>query len=219
MADDETAKGEGITTERAPPPPPVQVAYCPITGIPAEYNEYLPKDSEEYKKWKVHLGQALPASEVAASEVAASIDGLSLEEGSSKPEGTAVAAADGEEKKMPGGKKKKVSKAIVIEATARQKNKRTTTVTGLDGVGVKLADAAKIFKTKFACGCSVVKNPSLVEQIEIQGDFVDKVAELILKTYEKSHQVTKDLIWVIEVADEKKKKRRFFDDGSDDGDA
>lgn len=29
---------------------PKKVDYDPITGIPAEYNEYLPKDSEEYKR-------------------------------------------------------------------------------------------------------------------------------------------------------------------------
>lgn len=82
--------------------------------------------------------------------------------------------------------------------------------------------AAKILKTKFACGCSVVKNPSLVEQIEIQGDFVDKVAELMLKTYEKSHQVNKDVIYVIEiVGDEetkKKKKKLYFGAGEDEDD-
>ena len=82
--------------------------------------------------------------------------------------------------------------------------------------------AAKIFKTKFACGCSVVKNPSLVEQIEIQGDFVDKVAELMLKTYEKSHQVNKEVIYVVEViGDEetkKKKKRLYFGAGDDEDD-
>ena len=29
---------------------PKKVQYDPITGVPSEYNEYLPKDSEEYKK-------------------------------------------------------------------------------------------------------------------------------------------------------------------------
>lgn len=29
---------------------PLKVEYDPITGVPSEFNEYLPKDSEEYKK-------------------------------------------------------------------------------------------------------------------------------------------------------------------------
>lgn len=34
----------------APSAEPLKVVYDPITGVPSEYNEYLPKDCEEYKK-------------------------------------------------------------------------------------------------------------------------------------------------------------------------
>ena len=34
---------------------PRTVEYDPITGVPAEFNEYLPKDSEEYKKYVFHF--------------------------------------------------------------------------------------------------------------------------------------------------------------------
>ena len=37
-------------TERPPPPPPLAVEYDPITGIPAEFNEYLPSNCDEYKR-------------------------------------------------------------------------------------------------------------------------------------------------------------------------
>ena len=30
---------------------PRSVTYDPITGVPAEFNDYLPKDCEEYKKY------------------------------------------------------------------------------------------------------------------------------------------------------------------------
>ena len=36
--------------ERPPPPPPLAVEYDPITGIPAEFNEYLPSNCDEYKR-------------------------------------------------------------------------------------------------------------------------------------------------------------------------
>lgn len=29
---------------------PIKVEYDRVTGVPAEFNEYLPKDCEEYKK-------------------------------------------------------------------------------------------------------------------------------------------------------------------------
>ncbi len=35
----------------APSPQPVKVEYDSITGVPSEFNEFLPKDSEEYKRW------------------------------------------------------------------------------------------------------------------------------------------------------------------------
>lgn len=48
---------------------------------------------------------------------------------------------------------------------------------------MKLSDAAKVFGKKFACGSSAVTNPSLREQIDIQGDVQDALPELILKNY------------------------------------
>ena len=29
---------------------PIKVEYDPITGVPPEFNEFLPKESEEYKR-------------------------------------------------------------------------------------------------------------------------------------------------------------------------
>ena len=40
-------------------PPPLEVAYCLVTGIPAEFNDFLPKDTDEYKRWKVAKGAAV----------------------------------------------------------------------------------------------------------------------------------------------------------------
>jgi density-regulated protein DRP1 len=56
----------------------------------------------------------------------------------------------------------------VIEKHTRNKKKMTTTVTGLELFGVKLAEASKTFGKKFACGCSVTKSAAGVEQIDMQ---------------------------------------------------
>lgn len=32
-------------------PPPRVVEYDPVTGIPSEFNEYLPQSSDEYKRY------------------------------------------------------------------------------------------------------------------------------------------------------------------------
>lgn len=57
---------------------------------------------------------------------------------------------------------------VVLESHTRNKKKCVTTVTGLEGFGVKLSEAAKLFGKKFACGASVVKNATGTEQIDMQ---------------------------------------------------
>jgi|ERR1711974_176377 len=74
-------------------------------------------------------------------------------------------------KEMPGGKKaKKQTVGVVVKTQKRQGRKMTTTVTGLETFGIKLDEAAKKFKKKFACGSAVQKAPGQPDCVEIQGD-------------------------------------------------
>ena len=74
---------------------------------------------------------------------------------------------------------------MLIERATRNKRKCVTTVTGLDLFGIKLADASKKFGKKFACGASVTKDASNREQIDVQGDFMDEMAEYIVKEFKE----------------------------------
>ncbi|GAX83379.1 hypothetical protein CEUSTIGMA_g10804.t1 [Chlamydomonas eustigma] len=170
MAEDAECSTSAVVT------PPVFVEYCPITGLPPEYNECLPKESDEYKKWK------------ASQEGPEGLEKLTLRD----KDGNEV------EKKLPGGKvKKKAKPQIIMETAKRQGKKMTTSIAGLENFGIKLSDASKVFGKKFACGASVTKTASLTEQIEMQGEFMDKLPDLILKTYGSSHNITKDDIFFI----------------------
>jgi len=82
--------------------------------------------------------------------------------------------------------------------------------TGLDRFEVKLAEASKLFGKKFAAGASITKSPQDVDQIEVQGDFLDKAAEFVFKQFGKEG-VKKTDIYVIR----NKKKEAFFDESSD----
>ncbi|WIA31051.1 hypothetical protein OEZ86_001081 [Tetradesmus obliquus] len=176
-------------TEETQLPTPVIVEYDPVTGVPAEFNEFLPKDCDEYKRWKA--AQAGP--EALAALTLKDKDGNEIE------------------KQLPGGKVKKKQKAqVVLESHTRNKKKCVTTVTGLEGFGVKLSEAAKLFGKKFACGASVVKNATGTEQIDMQGEFVDKLAELVIKTYGSSHKIGKGDVYFIQ----DKRKVAFFDEES-----
>lgn len=157
-------------------------------GVPSEYNEYLPKDSDEFKRWK-----ASREAESLSGEAA----GLSLEggagEGAAKGESAAAAAPAASK----GGKKKKGrANEVVLERATRNKKKAITTITGLDGFGVKHSEASKLFGKKFASGASVTKNAEGKEQIDVQGDFVDQAAALIEKQW--GDKVPKDLVFVVE---------------------
>jgi density-regulated protein len=92
-----------------------------------------------------------------------------------------------EEKEKPGKKKKPKLKEVIISTSTRQKKKAITAVEGLDLFGVKLADAAKVCGKKYACGASVVTNPSQKEQIDIQGDVQEVLPKLLLEKYGASH--------------------------------
>ena len=52
-----------------------------------------------------------------------------------------------------------------------------------NSLGIKLADASKLFAKKFSCGSSVVKNPSLVDEIDIQGDVKEDIVDFILEKW------------------------------------
>lgn len=175
-------------------PAPLHVEYDPVTGVPSEFNEYLPPESAEYKKWK------------ASQDGPEALEKLTLKD----------AKGNEIEKKLPGGKvKKKQKPQILIETAVRNKKKCITTLTGLEGFGVKLSDAAKVFGKKYATGSSVVKNAAGAEQIDMQGDFLQQLPDLILKTFGQAHHISKGDIYFI---DPEKKKLNFYDEGSDDED-
>lgn len=172
-------------------PAPVVVEYDPVTGVPPEFNEYLPPDSAEFKRWKA--AQAGP--EALAALTLKDKDGNEIE------------------KQLPGGKVKKKQKAqVVLESHTRNRKKMVTTVMGLEGFGVKLAEASKLFGKKFACGASVTKTATGAEQIDMQGEFVDKLAELLIKTYGTSNNITKSDVYCIQ----DKRKVPYFDQDSED---
>jgi|APGre2960657404_1045060.scaffolds.fasta_scaffold14997_2 density-regulated protein DRP1 len=97
--------------------------------------------------------------------------------------------------------------------STRNKKKSNTSVSGLDLFGVKHPEASKLFGKKFATGASISKTAEGKEQIDMQGDFVGPLAELILKTWGASHGIEKPAIYVVTG----KTKTPFFGGGGDGG--
>lgn len=173
---------------------PRVVEYDPVTGVPSEFNEFLPKDSEEYKRWK--------ASQEAG--VSGQLEGLALGDGGDGAAPPPPPKPVEVIKELPGGKKKRQTKPeVVLERNTRNKKKCVTTISGLELFGVKLQEASKLFGKKFASGASITKNAEGKEQIDCQGDFLDQAVELILKQFKA---VSKADIYMIE----SKKKVPYF---------
>ncbi|KAK6126797.1 hypothetical protein DH2020_039462 [Rehmannia glutinosa] len=168
-------------------PQPVQVLYCGVCGLPAEYCEFGP-DFEKCKPWLIQNAPDLypdilkEAGVRDADKVSDQLQSTSI---SSDGTNTHRSFKPKEEvKRLPGGKiKKKERQEVIIEKMTRNKRKSITTVKGLELFGVKLNDASKKLGKKFATGASVVKGPTEKEQIDVQGDISYDIVEFITDTW------------------------------------
>ncbi|KAL2621059.1 hypothetical protein R1flu_001264 [Riccia fluitans] len=165
-------------------PVPLQVLYCPVCSLPAEYCEYGP-DFEKCKPWLIKNAPELYPDLVkeAADKTAEQLEGMQVSS-DAKPQGSTSESKVEEVKKLPGGKvKKKEKPQVVVEKIVRNKRKCVTIIKGLDMFGVKLSDASKKLGKKFASGASVVKGPTEKEQIDVQGDIMYDIVEFITETW------------------------------------
>merc|ERR1739848_345482 len=147
----------------------VTVFYCPISTMPYEFIEFMPKKIQaklekmgmDPSSWGLNLNDDADDKE----------EGKSQKRGgkgnkASKQMEKALAAAEGD---------KSENANVKVGRSTRGKKKNITIVRGLDTCGVDLKKAAKKFGQKFACG-STVSTPG---EIMIQGDVVDEVIDLI----------------------------------------
>ncbi|KVI01190.1 Density-regulated protein DRP1 [Cynara cardunculus var. scolymus] len=159
-------------------PQPVQVPYCGVCGLPAEYCEFGP-DFEKCKPWLIRNAPQLypdliqESNSKEADGVSDQLQSFSITD-STGPSGSSALKQE-PVKRLPGGKiKKKVT---------RNKRKSITTIKGLELFGVKLSDASKKLGKKFATGASVVKGPTEKDQIDVQGDIAYDIVEFITDTW------------------------------------
>jgi len=88
--------------------------------------------------------------------------------------------------------KQKAEPEVTVELVERTKRKRATYVGGLEQFGIKLADAAKIFRHKFATGCNPAKDRP--GAIVIQGDVKFEVVDLIKSEYKAKNKTESDQV-------------------------
>lgn len=164
---------------------PVQVLYCKVCTLPAEYCEFGP-DFEKCKPWLITNAPQLlrnEAGDKGVDNVSQKLQSTGISDGPAVTLGESSSSKP-EVKWLPGGKtKKKEKQEVIIEKVVRNKRKCITTIKGLEFFGVKLSDASKRFGKKFATGASIVKGPTDKEHIDVQGDIAYDVVDFITETW------------------------------------
>lgn len=191
---------------------PLNVVYCSVCTLPAELHEYHSRNQfEKCKEWlRKHGPEHFP--DVFPDECAARLEAIRLAEesgsavvmpGAEEEEEDIVKVAVPIEQKTSGGKKKKAPAEIILMLGQRKGKKQVTIVYGLDLFGIKLKDAAKAAKKKFATGSSIALSPDNRDVVEIQGSRQEDFAELAHKEW----GVPKEAIFIVNA--QKKKVRAF----------
>jgi density-regulated protein DRP1 len=154
---------------------PKVIEYCPISGFPLEFTEYHPKWEqcakhlktvapellEKLRALRISSGREKPAEAAPAKVPKADgeADGEGDAEGDDEEDGADGEGddEDDEEEAAPAPVKKTDKKEVIVTAKDRTRRKHITIVAGLESVGLKPKDVAKIFSKKFATSASVTK--------------------------------------------------------------
>ncbi|KAJ1981185.1 Translation machinery-associated protein 22 [Dimargaris xerosporica] len=181
------------------------VVYCQVCTFPPEYCEFgasLPRCQKWLEANHPDLYAKLYHGDLAEKLQKVSIvksEGAALDELDSDTKKLAKAIGK-EEAKMKREQEKKESTIVTIKRIARTKKKRVTSIHNLDVFDIDLKKAAKMFASRYACGSSVSKNNQNQDEIVIQGDVMEEVKALILKTWPVIPEKN------IKTVEEKKKK-------------
>ncbi|GMF12083.1 unnamed protein product [Phytophthora lilii] len=157
------------------------VLYCPIDTFPPEYCEYGPMFNE-CKPWLAEHCPDLVLTKYnrtvaelleVEQQIADGVEGITLE-----VEGKTVKKK--KKNKIEEAAKRKENCMVTISKSSRKGRKRLTFVTGLeDFEGVNIKDACKSMGKKFACSSSLSKTDQGQQQIQLQGDCVTELLEVL----------------------------------------
>ena len=148
---------------------PQVVTYCPTCTFPAEMCEY----SGMFEKCKPWLAEQMAADEASALAEAE-------EKGRKRRVLTEQERIDG---LLSGKGKKKVEQSVVLEVKVRSGKKKVTLVHGLDLFGHNMEDVARQLKKVFCCGAGVTSSPGQLDYLEIQGDFIRQLLDMLPAKY------------------------------------
>jgi len=205
------AAGAASTSDevKKDPVPPVDVLYCGVCSLPAEYCEF----GSHLTKCKTWLQENHPAvydRYYSEEALTAKASALTLEQrnklaaSTAKKESKADAKARAEQEKLKDRK-------LIVKRVERTKRKYITVIQGLESFNIELKAAAKVFAQKFATGASVAKSApgtGYTEEVVIQGDVAYDLEEMFEEAEKggggKGAAMFKDIGDAVEVVEGKK---------------
>lgn len=157
---------------------PVEVLYCPMCTFPAEMCEFGGM-MEKCRPWLLEH-----AAELADAEDRGRKRRILTEKGRLE------ALLEGR------GIKKALERIVVLEVEKRTGRRMITSVFGMDLFGFNLKDLSKDWRKRFSCGAGVraAEEGKHQDCIEIQGNVVDQLAEMLITKY----NIPKESVYMLE---------------------
>ena len=159
--------------------------YCGVCTLPPEFCEF----GGNYKRCREWLQKMHPEmfEKLYSHEDEAfthSLSSLSLEKKEEIEQKFAKQRAK-EEARAQRELDKKLSSKIVLRRIERNKRKHIISVTGLESWGGDLKKLAKQFASRFATGASVTKTPDGKDEVLVQGDVGEELADMLRQILDK----------------------------------
>lgn len=181
----------------------VRVEYCPVCGLPPDFCRLGPS-------WKACKPWCLKNYPHLYPELVTLSDDVGEGDVSSCSGGVTAAVPGrrvGGAKPSPSDKtRREGSPKVTVKRLARTSRKAVTSVGGLDGFGVKVEEAAKSLKKRFACGVCIVRGAAGgLDTIDLQGDFGEEVVDAILADF---MTVTRESVVVLEEGNVKRRGKK-----------
>ncbi|PIB02055.1 Translation machinery-associated protein 22 [Cercospora beticola] len=178
--------------------PPRKVTYCGVCSLPPEYCEYG-GTTKKCEEWLLKNAPTLHSQLYSEEALSQNLSTLSVDAQKRAEKDAQKKAAKAEAAEARDAEKRAASK-ITIKRVERNKRKYVTEISGLEAFGLELKKVAKEFGKKFATGSSVTKTASGGEEITVQGDVADDVAEWLAENHENIPEDN------VEIVEDKKKK-------------
>lgn len=155
------------------------VIYCGVCTLPPEYCEFG-LSFNRCKQWLKENYEDMFNTLYSDEALANATSTLSLEK-ENKISQDLLKKQQREEARVERELQKKLSSKVTIKRIERNKRKHIISISGLEVFDIELKKLSKQLSSRFATGCSIVKNAEGHEDILVQGDLSDEAKEFIEK--------------------------------------